>query len=169
MHTYGWGTTKSLIEAGAKISYHHRIETDPLWWLCYAFAGSLGIWWLLAFAGRRHGGRLWWLLVPVFAQFLVGGDWSRFALYAFPVVVPVAAIAVWQHPRRILLLALITAQSLTVLADLTIAGRLGINAMWPSTYATIPLMALTAAVLCWPPRRVKLSTMDDGPAIAQPG
>jgi hypothetical protein len=155
MHTTGWSSTSHLVWAGVKMVYTYRLTTDPMWWLFYAFAGSLSIWWLLGWYGRRHGGRLWWLLVPVLAQFAVGGDWSRFALYAFPVVVPAAAIALWQHPRRSLLLILVAAQSFVVFADLAMAGGLGINAMWPSTYAAIPLMALTAAVLWWPLRTVR--------------
>lgn len=155
MHIHGWPTAKLLLKAGWKISYTYRIEADPLFWLFYAFVGSLGIWWLLGLAGRRHGGRLWWLLVPVFAQFLVGGDWGRFALYAFPVVMPAAAIALWEHPRRVPLLVLAGAQSLTVFADLVARGELGINSMWPSTYAVLPLLVATAVVLWWPSRRAE--------------
>jgi hypothetical protein len=152
MHTYGWPTTMELMKAGASIVYTQRLETDPLWWTFYAFAGSLSIWWLLGWYGWRHGGRLWWLLVPVFAQFAVGGDWSRFALYAFPVVVPAATIALWQHPRRGLLFVLVAAQSLAVFADLAVAGHPAINTMQPSTYVAVPLMGLTAATLWWHPR-----------------
>jgi hypothetical protein len=152
MHTYGWPTTMKLMEMGARITYAKNVETDPLFFIFYAFAGSLSIWWLLGWYGWRHGGRLWWLLVPVFAQFAVGGDWSRFALYAFPVVVPAGAIALWQHPRRGLLLALVAAQSLAVFADLIVEGGLRINSMQPSTYVAIPLLALTAVTLWWRPR-----------------
>jgi hypothetical protein len=152
MHTYGWPTTMKLMEMGARITYAKNVETDPLYYLFYAFAGSLSIWWLLGFSGWRHGGRLWWLLVPVFAQFAIGGDWSRFALYAFPVVVPAGAVALWRHPRRTLLLALVAVQSLAVFADLVVQGHLGINAMQPSTYVAVPLLVLTAVALWWRPR-----------------
>lgn len=152
MAVRGWGTTKSLLIAGWKIMWTQRMETDPLYWFFYAFAGSLSVWWLLGFYGWRHGGRLWWLLVPVFAQFAVGGDWSRFALYAFPVVVPAAAIAIWQHPRRNLLLAVVAVQSLLAIVDVIDVGGLAINHLTKSTYAAVPLTVLAAAVLWWPRR-----------------
>jgi hypothetical protein len=168
MRTSGWPTMWSLIEAGAKISWTHRWTNDPHYWLLYAFAGSLGIWWVLAWYGRRHGGRLWWLLVPVFGQFIIGGDWSRFALYAFPVVVPAGAIALWRHPRRRLLLVLVAAQGLAVLADLAVLGRLGINSLHPSTYVAVPLIVLTAVTLWWPRRRAEAAPERDVPVEIPP-
>lgn len=124
----------------------------PLWFIVYGVAGSLGIWWLLGIVGRRHGGRLWWLLIPVFAQWAFGTDWARYALYAFPVVVPVAAIAVWSHPRRPLLLGLIGLQSVAVFADIYIDGHPRLYAITPSTWISSVLMVITAAVLWWPSR-----------------
>ncbi|HET6212664.1 MAG TPA: hypothetical protein VFE14_07310 [Micromonosporaceae bacterium] len=162
MATHGFPTTGQLMVAGATIVYAKNLATDPVWWLGYAFTGSLGIWWLLGWHGRRHGGRLWWLLVPVFAQFAVGGDWSRFALYAFPVVVPAGAIAVWRHPRRRVLLALVGAQSLAVVADLVVIGNPGINSTQPSMYVTVPLIVLTAAML-WLPRVNRAASASPNP------
>lgn len=150
MQTRGWSSTTKLLEVGWQIMWRDRIATNPPWWIFDAFAGSLGIWWVLGFYGWRYGGRLWWLLVPVFAQFTVGADWSRFALYAFPVVVPAAAIAIWRHPRRTVLLALVAVQSLMAFVDLGVKGVLAINGGQPSTWACIPLAVLTALTLWWP-------------------
>ena len=110
------------------------------------------MWWVLGLYGRRHGGRLWWMLVPVFAQWLFGSDYGRYALYAFPVVVACGAIALWQHPRRVLLLVLVGLQSLAVFADLAIAGAMHLYVLAPSTWIALGLAAVAAVVLWWPVR-----------------
>jgi hypothetical protein len=119
-------------------------------WTAYTFAGSLGIWWLLALARPRIGRGLWLWLIPVFGQFLLGADWSRFAMYAFVVVVPVGAMAVWSHPRRSVLLGLIALQLLPTIVDLVVNGRLGLNRFQLSLYVSLALMAVTLLVLVEP-------------------
>jgi hypothetical protein len=149
----GWGSVVVLLRTGWEIVLHQRLQSRPEWWSLYAFTGSLGVWWIFGAYGRRYGGRLWWLLVPVFAQFIVGGDWSRFALYAFPVVIPAGAIAVWRHPRRALLLVLAAAQAAAVLVDLAVDGVLKVDATQPSMYLTAVLMLVAVPLVWWPYRR----------------
>jgi hypothetical protein len=130
------------------------IVPHPFFWLFYSFAGSLGVWWIFALYGRKVAGRLWWLLVPVFAQCLFGADYSRFLMFAYPVVLTAGAIAVWRHPRRILLLGLVAVQSVAVLLDLaTQHNRMVLNALSPSSIVSGVLMVLAAVVLWWPRRR----------------
>jgi hypothetical protein len=149
MEITGYASMRELMAAG--LSYVRRdVGGHPLFFVTYGVVASMGIWWLPAIAGRRHVGRLWWLLVPVFAQWLFGSDWARYALYAFPVVVPAAVIAVWSHPRRVWLLLLIGLQSAAIAADLAIRGHPKIYTMMPSTWVSLGLMALTALVLWWP-------------------
>jgi hypothetical protein len=119
-------------------------------WTVYTFAGSLGIWWLLALARPRPGRALWWWMVPVFGQFVLGADWSRFAMYAFVVVVPVGAMAVWSHPRRSLLLVLVVLQLLPTAVDIVADGLLRLNRLQPSLWVTMALMAATLVVLAQP-------------------
>ena len=116
-------------------------------WIAYTFTASLGIWWVLALSRPRVGGALWLWLIPVFLQFLLGADWSRFALYAFVVVIPVGAIAVWEHPRRRLLLAIVLLQLSPTAADLIVHGSLRLNRTQPSFWITVALMAATLAVV----------------------
>jgi hypothetical protein len=142
----GWPTFAELTAAGWQTVVDQRLTTDPAFWLWYAFAASLGVWWVFGLHGARIAGRLWWFLVPVFAQFALGGDWSRFALYAFPVVVPAGVIAVWRHPRRAVLLGLAGAQSVAVLLDLAIDGRLTLNETMPSTWVAFGLAVCALAV-----------------------
>jgi hypothetical protein len=89
-------------------------------------------------------------MLPVFGQFLVGADWSRFAMYAFVVIVPVGAIAAWTHPRRHILLGLISLQLVPTAVDLLADGRLRLNVMQPSLWVTAGLMAVTLIVLVQP-------------------
>jgi hypothetical protein len=121
-----------------------------LWWLANAFALSLGCWWLLALPSMRDPGirQLAWWLVPVFGQFLFGADWSRFALYAFPVVIPAAARTLGRLAprRRDLVLALAGAQALTPLLDVAV-GKPALNYPGPSLWVNVALMVATAAVL----------------------
>ncbi|HZM77414.1 MAG TPA: hypothetical protein VFC19_16900 [Candidatus Limnocylindrales bacterium] len=151
METTGYNTMLGLMYAGLWVYVRRDFGGDPVFYLTYGVVASMGIWWLLAIVGRRHVGRLWWLLVPVFAQWLFGSDWGRYALYAFPVVIPAAVIAVWSHPRRTLLLILIGLQSVAISADLILRGRPAIYDMMPSTWVSLGLMVLTALVI-WLPR-----------------
>jgi hypothetical protein len=91
---------------------------------------------------------LWWL-VPVFGQVVFGGDWGRFLLYAFPVVVPAAALTLQRlRPRvRAVVLPLLGLQLLTPLLDRVPADRMRLNQPGPSVPVTAALMAVTAAVL----------------------
>jgi hypothetical protein len=151
MHLTGWAATRDLLRVGLQTVYDQRITTNPAWWLVHAFVASLGLYWVLAIYGWRHGGRLWWLLVPVFGQFALGADWSRFALYAFPVVIPVASVALWTHLRRVLLLILVAIQSLAVFADVATSGTVPLydqRSFWISG----AVMVLAAVVLWWPVR-----------------
>jgi hypothetical protein len=165
--TKGADGVLALARQGMSGVFHSHIQHEFAWWAMYAFAGSLGIWWVLALAGRAHGGRLWWLLVPVFAQAVVGTDWSRYGLYAFAVVVPAGAIALWRHPRRRLLLALVGLQSLAVFVDLANAGRLKVDAVQPSVWISAGLAVVTAIVL-WAPARRTPPPVATSPTAAVP-
>jgi hypothetical protein len=157
----GWQTTSELVTAGYRIVRSQRHLGNTPWWVAYAFVGSLGIWWLFAVYAPRRGGRLWWLLVPVFAQFLVGGDWSRFAMYAFPVVMPVGVLAVWAHPRRGLLLGIAALQSAFVFIDVLRLHKLVLDQPYPSMYPTLALFAVGAVALWWPYRRPERAARAD--------
>ena len=143
----GYQSTFGLMYAG--LNYVKKdVLPNPHWWIFYGVAGSMGIY------GRRHTGRLWWMLVPVFAQWLFGSDHARYALYAFPVVVPAAAIAVWAHPRRNLLLGLIVLQSGVILVDNFVYGHPGLYMLYPSIWISAGLMIPTALTLWWPVRAI---------------
>ena len=148
----GASSTLGLMKYGLTQYVGTEVVPRVPFFLTYGIAGSLGMWWVLGLYGRRHGGRLWWMLVPVFAQWLFGSDYGRYALYAFPVVVACGAIALWQHPRRVLLLVLVGLQSLAVFADLAIAGAMHLYVLAPSTWIALGLAAVAAVVLWWPVR-----------------
>ena len=119
--------------------------------LVVAVVLSFGCWWVLAVPSlwdERVRPLLWWL-VPVFGQFVFGGDWGRFLLYAFPVVVPAAALTLQRlRPRvRAVVLALLGLQLLTPLLDRVPADRMRLNQPGPSVPVTAALMAVTAVVL----------------------
>jgi hypothetical protein len=63
-------------------------------------------------------------------MFLLGCDWSRFAMYAFPLVVPAAALALQRARHRPL--------------------PLGLKHPGPSLAFTAVLMTLTTLALWWP-------------------
>jgi hypothetical protein len=74
---------------GFAYTLDRRMEGDGWLWFASAFAMSLGVWWPLAVASLRvdRFRRLSWWLIPVLAYLiLIGWDWSRYAMYAFPVV-----------------------------------------------------------------------------------
>jgi len=125
-----------------------RMDQDGPFWLGSAFAMSLGVWWPLAVAGLGSGPvrRLAWLLAPVFANFLIGWDWSRYALYAFPVVMPAAALALARSPRPRLLLGVVALQALLPLADLA-AGKPQLNRAGPSLAISLALIAAVSVLL----------------------
>jgi hypothetical protein len=135
-----------------------RITGDLGWYAIYTFSGSLGVWWVLAMGAARAGGALWWWMVPVFGQFILGTDWARYTIYAFVVVVPVGAIAVWRHPRRNALLVVVGLQLVATAADVYVDGRLKLNQIQPSFYITGLLMVLAAVVLWTPARWLPAST-----------
>jgi len=164
-----WDSLREWFLGAMDVVNRHRIGPQTPWWVMYAFGASLGVYWVLALYGRKHGGRLWWLLLPVLGQCAFGSDWSRFAMYAFPVVIPVAAIAVWRHPRRPLLLALLAAQSTAGLADVAVNGRIMLNRPQPSLWITVGLMAVTAAVLWWPHRTKDAPQRTEADDPPQPG
>jgi hypothetical protein len=151
--TTGYRRPLDLFLDGVKEVVALRLSVTPEWWVFWTVAGSFGVWWILAAAGRRHGRALWWIFVLVLFPFLVGKDWVRYALLAFPVVIPCGAIALWDHPRRNLLLVLVAGQCLTVFADLAVHGRLllGYDGL-PSLFISAGLMVAAAAVLLWPRR-----------------
>jgi hypothetical protein len=146
-------STLGLMKYGLLQYVGTEVVPRPLFFLTYGIAGSLGLWWVLGLYGRRHGGRLWWVLVPVFAQWLFGSDYGRYALYAFPVVVAAGVIAVWEHPRRNLLLALVAVQSLVVIVDVELGAGPRLYTLLPSTWIALGLMAVAAVLLWWPSRR----------------
>jgi hypothetical protein len=119
--------------------------------LVVAVVLSFGCWWVLAvpsLGDERVRPLLWWL-VPVFGQFVFGGDWGRFLLYAFPVVIPPAALTLQRlRPRvRAVVLAILGLQLLTPLLDMAPPDRMRLNQPGPSVAVTAALMAVTAAVL----------------------
>jgi hypothetical protein len=119
--------------------------------LVVAVVLSFGCWWVLAvpsLGDDRVRPLLWWL-VPVFGQFLFGGDWGRFVLYAFPVVIPAAALTLQRlRPRvRAVVLAILGLQLLTPLLDIAPAERMRLNSPGPSVPVTAALMAATVVVL----------------------
>jgi hypothetical protein len=119
--------------------------------LVVAVVLSLGCWWVLALPSLgddRVRPLLWWL-VPVFGQFVFGGDWGRFALYAFPVVIPAATLTLQRlRPRaRAAVLVLLGLQLLTPLLDRAPADRMRLNQPGPSVPVTAALMVATAVVL----------------------
>ena len=112
---------------------------------------SFGCWWALAvtsFRDRRVRRLLWWL-IPVFGQFLFGGDWGRFVLYAFPVVLPAAALTLQRlQPRlRAVIVIILGLQLLTPLLDMAPAERMRLNNPGPAVPVTGVLMAVTVVVL----------------------
>jgi hypothetical protein len=146
-------STLGLMKYGLLQYVGQEVVPRPLFFLTYGIAGSLGMWWVLGLYGRRHGGRLWWMLLPVLAQWLFGSDYGRYALYAFPVVVAAGAVAVWEHPRRNLLLGLVAVQSLATVVDVQTHAGPHLYRILPSTWIAIGLMVVAAVVLWLPSDR----------------
>jgi hypothetical protein len=120
------------------------------YFLTAAITLSLGCWWVLAVPSVWDRGvrRLLLWLLPVFGQFLIGGDWGRFALYAFPIVIPAAALTLQRlRPRwRAVVAAVLGLQLLVPLLDVA-AGRMTLNRPGPAVPASVVLMAVMTAVL----------------------
>ncbi|GAB7052510.1 hypothetical protein JCM9534A_76360 [Catenuloplanes indicus JCM 9534] len=165
---HGWPTQDLLVQAGVRIVGMKLDDQGIVAALGIAAGTSLGIWWALGLYGFRYAGRLGWLMIPVLAQFVVGGDWGRFSLYAFPALVPAGAIALWRHPRRAPLTGLVVVQSLLVFLDLAIDGHPKINGFQPSTYVSLALIPITFAVLLWPARRSRPGTPLPVPGAGTP-
>jgi hypothetical protein len=135
---------------------------------------SFGCWWVLAVMSLRDHNirRLLWWLIPVFGQFLFGGDWGRFVLYAFPVVLPAAALTLQRlQPRlRAVIVTILGFQLLTPLLDMAPAERMRLNDPGPAVPVTGVLMAVTVVVLVafsasgrlWQPQPVTAVSHDDG-------
>jgi hypothetical protein len=139
-----------------------RMQQDGALWFASAFAMSLGVWWLLAIPGLREGPvrRLAWWLLPVLANCLIGWDWSRYATYAFPVVMPAAAIFLARARRRGVLVAAVAVQAALPLVDLA-GGHLLLNQPGPSLPLSVLLMAVVGVVL--------LSGREHRPAAVEAG
>jgi hypothetical protein len=141
---------------------------------------SFGCWWVLAILSLwdHNIRRLLWWLIPVFAQFVFGGDWGRFALYAFPIIIPAAALTLQrlQPPLRAVILVILGFQLLTPLLDMAPAERMRLNNPGPAMPATALLMAVMIVVLVafylsgrpWRPRPVTASFHDDGRVVRRP-
>jgi hypothetical protein len=99
--------------------------------------------------GDHNLRRLLWWLIPVFGQFVLGGDWGRFALYAFPVVIPAAALTLQRlQPRlRAVIVTILGFQLLTPLLDMAPPQRMRLNRPGPAVPVTGVLMAVTTVVL----------------------
>jgi hypothetical protein len=125
-----------------------RMEQDGVFWLTSGFTMSLGLWWVLAIGAAGDPGvrRLAWWLLPVFATLPFGWDWSRFLLYAFPVVVPAGALTLARSPRRHLLAALVVLQAALPALDLA-TGHPQLNRAGPSLVLSLVLTVATAVVL----------------------
>lgn len=135
-----------------------RMEQDGVFWLTSGFTMSLGLWWVLALGAAANPGirRLAWWLVPVFASLPFGWDWSRFLLYAFPVVIPAGALTLARSPRRHLLAGLVILQALLPMLDLA-TGHPQLNRAGPSLVLSLPLAAAAMVVLLldWRDRRTR--------------
>jgi hypothetical protein len=130
---------------------HRRMQQDGWLWFGSAFGMSLGVWWPLAAASLRvdRFRRLSWWLIPVFAELLLGWDWSRYALYAFPVVMPAGALTIARHQRhRPLLLGLVAFQAVLPVIDFA-TGKLALNDPGPSLPITLLLILAIIGVLFW--------------------
>ena len=129
-----------------RLMYEIRLSHNAGFWIANTFALSLGIWWLLAIPSWRHPRirRLAWWLVPVFLELLIGSDWSRYAFYAFPVVMPAAALALDRLPHKAPVLALVGVQCLLPWLDL---NQPSLDRPGLSLPVTVVLMARTAPFL----------------------
>ncbi len=143
------------------------MEGDGWLWFGSAFAMSLGVWWPLAAASLRVDRflRLSWWLLPVLAFLvLIGWDWGRYAMYAFPVVMVAGAWTIQQQRRyRPLLLALVAMQAVLPVGDF-VAGRPSLDHPGPSLPISLLLILATIAVLVAGSRERTPAASDPTPA-----
>jgi hypothetical protein len=127
-----------------------RMEGDGWLWFGSAFAMSLGVWWPLAVASLRvdRFRRLSWWLLPVLSYLvLIGWDWSRYAMYAFPVVMVAGAWTIAHQRRyRSALVALVAFQAVVPVVDF-LAGKPTLDDPGPSLPISLLLILATIAVL----------------------
>jgi hypothetical protein len=135
---------------GLAYTLDRRMEGDGWLWFGSAFAMSLGVWWPLAAASLRvdRFRRLSWWLLPVLAYLvLIGWDWGRYAMYAFPVVMVAGAWTIQQQRRyRPLLLALVAMQAAVPVVDFA-AGRPSLDGPGRSLAISLLLILATIVVL----------------------
>ena len=135
---------------GFAYTLDRRMDGDGWLWFASAFAMSLGVWWPLAAASLRvdRFRRLSWWLLPVLAYLVViGWDWSRYAMYAFPVVMAAGAWTIMRQRRyRPLLLALVAFQAVLPIVDF-VAGKPTLDDPGPSLPISLLLILATIAVL----------------------
>jgi hypothetical protein len=135
---------------GLAYTLDRRMDGDGWLWFGSAFAMSLGVWWPLAVASLRvdRFRRLSWWLLPVLAYLvLIGWDWGRYAMYAFPVVMAAGAWTIaCQRRYRPVLLALVAVQAVVPLADF-VAGKPTLDDPGPSLPISLLLMLVTIVVL----------------------
>ncbi len=120
----------------------------PLWVL-YAGAASLGVWWVIAVSNRamrRYQPYTAWLFL-VGLHFVVGTDWSRYALYGFPVVIVAASLVLQNHRARAILMALVILQIPAPLIDQYLGGGMRLNGPGPGVLWTGLLMLVAAGTL----------------------
>jgi hypothetical protein len=134
---------------GFAYTLDRRMEGDGWLFFGSTFAMSLGVWWPLAVASLRvdRFRRLAWWLLPVLAYLVViGWDWSRYALYAFPVVMPAGAWTIARMRHRPLLLALVALQAMLPVVDFH-AGKPTLDDPGPSLPISLLLILATIVVL----------------------
>jgi hypothetical protein len=135
---------------GFAYTLDRRMDGDGWLWFGSAFAMSLGVWWPLAVASLRvdRFRRLSWWLLPVLAYLvLIGWDWARYAMYAFPVVMTAGAWTIARRRRyRPLLLALVALQAVLPVVDL-VAGKPTLDDPGPSLPISLLLILATVVVL----------------------
>ncbi len=154
---------------GFAYTLRRRMAGDGWLWFGSAFAMSLGVWWPLAVASLRvdRFRRLSWWLLPVLAYLVViGWDWSRYALYGFPVVMAAGAWTIAHRQRcRPLLLALVAVQAVLPVVDL-VAGKPTLDDPGPSLPISLLLILATIAVLVADGRGRSTRAARSGPARA---
>jgi hypothetical protein len=142
--------TPYSVPMGLAYTLERRMEGDGWLWFGSAFAMSLGVWWPLAVASLRvdRFRRLSWWLLPVLAYLvLIGWDWARYAMYAFPVVMTAGAWTIARQRRyRPLLLALVALQAVLPVVDL-VAGKPTLDDPGPSLPIGLLLILATIVVL----------------------
>jgi Predicted membrane protein (DUF2079) len=163
--------TPYSVPMGLAYTLDRRMEGDGWLWFGSAFAMSLGVWWPLAVASLRvdRFRRLSWWLLPVLAYLvLIGWDWGRYAMYAFPVVMVAGAWTIQQQGRyRPLLLALVAVQAALPVVDF-VAGRPSLDDPGPSLPISLLLILATSVVLVAGRRDRAAGAASDAPPAPEP-